>query len=92
MTIAELHRISNSEYNAFINADMTTINKLQSADYLAPNGETYCLMGTPGDYDLYILDEEDEWELIDFDSLSYDEMIDYAKLCKTILTRDEWTA
>ena len=87
----DLHRISNSEYTAFIHADMTSIQKLQSADYLAPNGETYCLMGTPGEYDLFILDEENEWELIDFDSLSMDEMFDYTKLCKSILDRDAWT-
>lgn len=70
---------------------MTEYQQRQTADFYH-DGDTYCLMGTEGDYDLYILDELNEWELIAFDTLSYDEMVGYADLCKAILAKGDWVA
>ena len=63
----------------------------QSEDYQHSDGNTYCLMGEPGEYDLFLLDEEeDEWNEVDFIGSSLSEITEYTKLMKTILDTDKW--
>lgn len=61
---------------------MTQEQALQSEDYLY-EGDTYCLQrfDLDSEFELYILDEEDEWEPLELDEPNeyYDVIIDNIK-------------